>query len=111
MRILKPAAAVVLCGLIAVGTIVGQEKGQDKGKTRLPPNWNKLDLNSEQKEKIRKLQEKYGTQIDELKSKIRDLEEKLRKEEYDVLSDQQKAKLKDIAASKAGVVEEKKEKK
>lgn len=91
---------VVLFTVIAVGTIIGQEKGKAKGQ--LPPGWSKLGLSDEQKQKIYDIQAKHKTKIDDLEKQIKDAKDQLRKDELAVLTEAQKKKLKDSMAEKIG---------
>jgi hypothetical protein len=67
---------------------------------RLPPLWSKLGLSADQKAKAVAVQEKYRTQIEDLRQKIRLLEKKERQELADLLTDGQRAKLKQFTEGK-----------
>lgn len=103
--------------LILNADTVGQEKGPKKeepkeakkadvkeAKTRgyLPNYWKQIGLTDEQKQKVYKLQGKYGEEIDALEDKIKELKAKLGEERMKVLTADQKKRLEDIIRSKAG---------
>ena len=67
-----------------------------------PPNWRLLGLTDEQTQKVYKLQTKYNEEIDTLEAKIKELKDKLKKEQLTVLTAEQKKRLEDILKEKAG---------
>ena len=69
-------------------------------REQLPQNWAKLGLSDDQKQSVYATQAKYKKELDELKKKLEELKDKERKELEDVLTREQKAKLKDIIAGK-----------
>lgn len=98
---------VVAGALIAAGSpfVAGQEKGKPKDppvklKGQLPSNWAKLGLSEDQKQKVYETQAKYKKDLDELKRKIEELKDKERKDLEDVLTKEQKGRLRDIIAGK-----------
>ncbi len=109
--------SVFLVGLLVLtGGLAGQEKPEKKDdpkdakkadtptkvKGQLPQGWGKLGLSDDQKQKIYTIQAKYGEEIRMLEAQIKDLREKMRKEERAVLTPEQKKKLEEMAKSKAG---------
>jgi Spy/CpxP family protein refolding chaperone len=93
-------AMIALCSAWAAA----QDKTKDQpGKARgqLPQNWSKLGLNDEQKQKVYRVQNDYRPKIDELQKQITDLRDKERREMEAVLTDAQKARLREILTSKA----------
>jgi len=72
-----------------------------KGARGLPPNWGKLGLSDEQKQQVYTIQLEYRTKIDALQQQIREQQKKERSELNKVLTDAQKARLKEIITSKA----------
>jgi Spy/CpxP family protein refolding chaperone len=89
--------------------LLGQDKAQvGKARGTLPQNWNKLGLTDDQKQKVYTAQAEYKTKIDELQKQIDDLKKKQRVAMESVLTDAQKARLKEIALEKAGVGDDKK---
>lgn len=100
MKAVRIAIVVALFGAISLGSIVAQEKGKAKGT--LPQGWGKLGLSEEQKTKIYDIQAKGKAKLEDLEKQIKDLKEKIHKDELAVLTDAQRKKLKDMALEKAG---------
>jgi Spy/CpxP family protein refolding chaperone len=108
---------LALClGLLVVlfmsgGFLVGDDKKPDdkdpKAKGTLPTNWKKLGLDDSQIQKIYKIETNYRTKIDVLKQQIEDLRAEEKVEMEKVLTDAQKARLKEL---KLGEKEEPKDK-
>jgi hypothetical protein len=97
------AGMVVLAGLMTP-IVLAQEKSKDSttGKrAQLPQNYSKLGLTSEQKSKILEIRNKALLKIEELDKQIRDIRDHERKEYEAVLTDAQKARLRELLASKA----------
>ncbi|MFM7114417.1 MAG: hypothetical protein ACKO26_25050 [Planctomycetota bacterium] len=76
--------------------LAGQEKKEERKKGFLPPNFGKLGLSDEQKQKIYGIQAKYKAEIEELNKKIKKTTEDQKAEIFSVLSSDQKEKLKEI---------------
>jgi hypothetical protein len=106
-----------LVGLLAVVLLVGwlvaadEKKATDDktstgaaAKGQLPQGWKSLGLTDSQKATIYTIQGNYRGRIEELEQKIRDLKSQERAEELKVLTDAQKARLKEIAEEKIGDV-------
>ncbi len=95
---------VMLAGLVTP-IVIAQDKGKDtpsaKFRGQLPPNWGKLALSEEQKQKIYEIQSKVRVKVDELKAQIKDLQNQERKDMEKVLTDAQRAMLREIIAGKA----------
>ena len=102
---------VVAGALVAIGSpwVAGQDKGKDakskepppaKLKGQLPPNWGKLGLSEDQKQKVYEVQGKYHKDLEELRKKMDELKDKEKKDLEEVLTKDQKAKLKDIISGK-----------
>jgi Spy/CpxP family protein refolding chaperone len=101
-----------LFGLLAVLILVGWLTADDTKKTEepkdtsakskgtLPQGWKKLGLTDAQVQEIYKVHSKYRTKIDELELQVRELRQQERTEEYKVLTDAQKARLKEIGEEK-----------
>jgi Spy/CpxP family protein refolding chaperone len=99
-------ARIALClGLLVLlfmsgGFLLGDDKKPDdkdpKAKGTLPPNWKKLGLDDSQVQKIYKLETTYRTKIDALKQQIEDLKAEEKVEMEKVLTDAQKARLKEL---------------
>lgn len=102
-----------LCGLLAVLLAVGwlvaadDKKAGDepkaptpRAKGQLPPGFKKLGLTDDQVQRVYRIQGDYKAKIDELDQKIRELKRQQRVEEYQVLTDAQKARLKELGEEK-----------
>jgi hypothetical protein len=105
-------------GLLAVvflvaGLVTGDDKDLQKDTKAvklgaLPPNWAKLGLSDEQKKKARDIRTEYQTKIHELEEQIRELRKKERVAMEGVLTDSQRARLKELILEKAPGEREKK---
>ena len=106
----------MLVGLLAVAVLVGglvaaddpkTDKKDDKKDppvkigTKLPQHWKELGLDKDQVNKIFEVQAEYGTKIALLQKQIAELKKKQEQEEFAVLTDAQKARLKEILTAKA----------
>jgi hypothetical protein len=97
------AGMVVLAGLMTP-IVLAQDKGKDstRGKrAQLPANYSKLGLTAEQKTKILDIRDKASMKIAEIDKQIQEIRDHERKEYEAVLTDAQKARLREILASKA----------
>ncbi len=97
---------VVAIVFVASGLLFGDDKDAKKDlKTvkqgSLPANYSKLGLNDEQKKKIKDIQGEYGSKIQELQDQIRELRKKERLAVEEVLTDTQKARLRELLLEKA----------
>jgi hypothetical protein len=92
---------LLVLGLFAGSWVVAADKDTTKAKGTLPAKWSKLGLSDEQKEKIYTSQAKYRAQIDELRAQIRKLQKQELGELEAVLTDAQKARLREILVEKA----------
>jgi hypothetical protein len=72
----------------------------DSPDNSLPPHWSKLGMTAGQKEKAVAVRLKYQRQVEDLRQKIRLLEKKERQELADLLTDGQRAKLKELTEGK-----------
>lgn len=59
---------------------------------QLPPNFGKLGLSDEQKQKILKIDADYDAKIAELDAKIKELKAESKKKMYEILTEEQKKK-------------------
>lgn len=107
-------------GVLALVLVAGSwlfaddPKKDAPGKARgtLPAGWNKLGLTDQQKQKIYSTRAEYRAKIDALESQIKDLKKKEMTEMQAVLTDAQKARLREIATEKVpGATPPKEEKK
>jgi Spy/CpxP family protein refolding chaperone len=71
---------------------------KDTPKGQLPTHWGKLGLSDEQKTKVYSIQAEYKTQIADLQKQIDALKKKEREALNGVLTDAQRARLKEILA-------------
>lgn len=97
--------------LVLSGGLLGQDKKDAPVKGQLPAQWKKLGLNDDQVKKIYSVQTEYRGKIADLKEKIKDLEKQERSEMEKVLTDGQKARLKEILLEKAPADSKKDDKK
>ena len=94
----------------STGFLCGDDKPAEKKddtppvkvKGQLPANWKKLGLTDEQTQKVYKISGDYRSQIEELQGKIKKLQAEERAEMFKVLTDAQKARLKELAEAKSG---------
>lgn len=101
-------AGLVVGLALLVGSGVAQEKST-KGRT-LPTYWTRLGLSEDQKKKALEVRGEYRAKIAELEAKIKELKEAEDAELSKILTDEQKAKLRDLAAAKVtGAKPEKKD--
>jgi Spy/CpxP family protein refolding chaperone len=103
MRSLRGGFLVLAVALLAGSMLQGQDKKDDtpsKVKGVLPANWGKLGLTDEQKQKIYKVQADYNDKIGTLEKQLKDLKATEKGEMEKVLTDAQKARLKEILQSK-----------
>ena len=84
--------------LVPALIVLAQDKKDPppKGGRQLPANWGKLGLSDKQKNDIYSVQSEYKTKIDELQKQINELRKKEKDEMSAVLTDAQKARLKEI---------------
>jgi hypothetical protein len=99
----------LVAALLLGGGSVGQDKKTDdkkeppvKLKGQLPPNWKKLGLTEAQVQKVYKVQADYDAKVNALQEKIKMLKAEEKTELLKVLTDAQKARLKEINEGKGG---------
>jgi Spy/CpxP family protein refolding chaperone len=97
------AAAVGLVLVISLIATADDKKDSPKGGKALPAGWGKLGLSDEQKTKIYAIEAEYRGQIDALDKQIKELRKKEKAAMDEVLTDAQKARLKEILLDKAGL--------
>jgi hypothetical protein len=97
--------SVMAIVLMAGGWLMGDDAKKDQPPPRvrgsLPPNFSKLGLTDAQKQEVYALQGEYGAKIAALQKEISDLRKKERAAIEKVLTDAQKARLREIVAEKA----------
>jgi Spy/CpxP family protein refolding chaperone len=96
-------AALALNLAVGVYATADDKKESPKGGEKLPAQWGKLGLSDDQKSKICAVQDEYKTQIDALEKQIKELRHKEKLAMEEVLTDGQKARLKEILLDKAGL--------
>src|SRR5262249_6389609 len=100
--LLALVAAAILAGLLPAADEKKEEpKDPVKVKTQLRQHWKELGLDKDQVNKIYEVQTDYGTKIAALQKQINELKKKQEQEEFALLTDAQKARLKEILAAKA----------
>lgn len=97
---------VVAITLVASGILFGDDKDTKKDtkgvkQGSLPANYSKLGLTDDQKKKIRDIQGDYRAKIQDLEDQIKDLRKKERSAVEEVLTDAQKARLRELLLEKA----------
>jgi TolA-binding protein len=100
------ASVATICGLVLVAALVAtadDKKETPKGGKALPSGWSKLGLSDEQKDKIYSIQGEYKSQIEALEKQVKELRHKEKLAMDEVLTDAQKARLKEILLDKAGL--------
>jgi hypothetical protein len=98
------AAAIQLFCAFALSVLQGTDdpkKNAPKTRVALPQNWSKLGLSDEQKRRVYGIQAEFRVKVDELKQQIDDLKKKETQEMFKILTDAQKARLREILADKA----------
>jgi len=94
------AVGVATAGLLAVGMLSGQDTKETKFRGRLPAHYGDI-VSEAQRLQIYAVQEKYAKQIDDLKDKLTLLETQRDREIENVLSADQKARLKKVVDAAA----------
>ena len=93
---LRLGVCVLLTALLAGNWLLGDdEKNAPKVKT-LPTHFKKLGLTDKQKDTIYTIQGKYHAKIDLLDKQIKEAKAAQKKEVEDVLTDAQKARLREL---------------
>jgi hypothetical protein len=97
---------VVVIVFAASGVLFGDDqekkdavKGSKAGA--LPQNYSKLGLSDDQKKKIREVRAEYNSKIQELEDQIKELKKKEKVAMEDVLTDAQRARLRELVLEKA----------
>jgi hypothetical protein len=93
------AGLVVL--LVSCSWLLGDDTKPSKG--RLPTGWTKLGLTQDQKLQLYKVESDYVQKIEPLQQQIEKLRSQQRADMLKVLTDAQRARLREILASKAGL--------
>lgn len=113
----RPTSTVVWAvSLLLVGWLVlvlgpvmsrGQDEPKPQAKLRgtLPPNFRLLGLTEEQKQQIYRIQNDYDAKIAALEAQIKKLKTEERQAIEKVLTDAQRARLREILKEKGGIVD------
>jgi len=103
MKLLVPACFALGLLLVPVLKACADDKKDTTPVTKspLPANWGKLGLSDEQKTKLAQVQGKFKAKIDELTKQLKELRKEELTSMMDVLTDAQKARLKEMAVEKA----------
>jgi hypothetical protein len=94
---------LAVVAFLSGGFLLSDEPTKDpppKLKGQLPAGWSKLGLTDTQKQQIYKTESDYQTKIGALEAQIRQLRKQRKAELEKVLTDAQKARLKEILAEK-----------
>src|SRR5262245_5070390 len=113
MTSLRGIILIIAVALLSGAWLHGQDKKDDTTKFKgvLPANWAKLGLTDDQKQKVYKVQTEYNDKIGALEKQIKDLKATEKGEMEKVLTDAQKARLKEILKEKLGDEKKTEEKK
>ena len=90
---------------LALLSVVSLAVAQDKDKPpkttpKLPAHWDKLGLTPNQLRQVQQTQADYQAKLDALKAQIQQTQDRERAELFKVLTDAQRAKLKQLEADK-----------
>jgi hypothetical protein len=102
MSMSKLVAGLCLTAGLLIATTVRADDPPKPGR-QLPANWSKLGLSDKQKAEIYAIEADYRVKIDDLQKQIAELRKKEKTALDAVLTDAQKARLKEILLDKAGV--------
>jgi hypothetical protein len=99
---IRALLAVLAIAVVLNAGLFGDDKTEKKGKAKgtLPANWGKLGLSDEQKQKVYTVQTEYRDKIAELEQKLKAAKKQEREEMEKILTDAQKARLKEILLDK-----------
>jgi hypothetical protein len=102
MKRITASAIGVAVILLAVSLIQAQERREPaRGRAGLPAGWSKLGLTDDQKQKVYSIQSEYQGKIEDLRRQVRQLQRQERGELEKVLTDTQKARLRELITEKA----------
>jgi hypothetical protein len=91
-------SVVIGIAVLGLSLLVGAGVSQEgrRGKGTLPANWKKLGLTQEQEVKIRNISLEYRVKIQDLEKQIDDLKTRQKREQFNVLTEDQKDKLRKL---------------
>lgn len=98
LQLLTVATVVMVAG----GSLLAQDRRESasRGRGMLPRDWSRLGLTDEQKDKIYGVRGSYRGKLDDLERQIKELRKQERAELESVLTDAQKARLREIVAER-----------
>ena len=100
--IVRVSALAVL--LLGCGLLLGQDtQTPSRSRRGLPANWARLGLSVDQKAQIAKIQAEYRTKFDELNKQIEKLRKQQRADMQKILTDAQRARLREMLANRVGL--------
>jgi|SRR5208282_399155 len=82
--------------LLAGSWVAGADDTPAKAKGTLPQNWKKLGLTDDQVQKVYRIETDYREKIGVLEAKIKQLKDEQKMQMEGILTDAQKARLKEI---------------
>jgi hypothetical protein len=102
MSRVRVVVGVLALALLTGGWLAGQEKKDPPTKLRgqLPAGWKKLGLSETQVQQIYKVQMDYDTKVEALQEQINQLRKDEKKDLEKLLTDAQKARLKELKDEK-----------
>jgi hypothetical protein len=95
------AACGVGVAVLAMAILVGSSDGQGKTKGQLPQGWKDLGLTAAQKEKVYEINAKFKARLDQLDEQEKAIRAEMKAEQFKVLTDDQKEKLKKLVTGEA----------
>lgn len=103
MKRTKVLVASVVAVIVAGSFVFAQEKKEPvfRGRGGLPPNWSKLGLTDDQKQKAYTIHAEYRGKIDDLERQIKQLRKAERTEMEKILTDSQKERLRELISERA----------
>ncbi len=97
-RLVVGCTIVAALTLLCSGGAVSQTKKAKDDKAKLPYGWSHLNLTAKQTEQVLKLQAEHKEAVDKLKRQIAVLDANLVKNRLNVLTDEQRKKLRESDA-------------
>ena len=114
MTRLRFVVSVLVLGVVTSGFLFGEDKKDEKDpiivKAQLPRHFKQLALSETQRKAVYKVRGKYAAEIEKLKQQIAALQEQETADLENILTDAQKARLKELRAGTTGKEKEPKEK-
>lgn len=100
----RPRVLFGMLVVVLVGSFLFAQEKKDpptvRARGQLRAGWKQLGLTDEQVQRVYTVQSEYRTKIDALEAQIKELKQKQEQEEFKVLTDAQKARLREILSSK-----------